>query len=260
MEKTISRKNIRALGIIIITLFFLSSVVSAQTYGIHIKTSGCRANQTLPDSNCTPGAVLTTDTSIVCVSGYTNTVRNVSLSTKKKVFKEYGIPWALHSNYEVDHLISLELGGSNDIANLFPESYLIKNNARVKDSFENYLHKQVCNGSITIEEAQRETSTDWMKYEQLRRGYVSPPPVSTKKLRHYQFTTQVAPPLKTETLLPSTNTANVINSTEPAVKKSKSGICHDKTSPYYARTENYTAYGSIADCIASGGRLPKIKF
>ena len=46
------------------------------------------------------------------------TVRNVPDSVRYAVFAEYGIDYSLHSNYEVDHLISLELGGSNDIADL----------------------------------------------------------------------------------------------------------------------------------------------
>ena len=119
-----------------ISLFFLSlTLISSNlvfaTYGVQTKTSNCTGNQTLPDSTCSPGAVLTTDTKIICKSGYTKTVRNVTEATKKKVFKEYGIPYSQRSNYEVDHIISLELGGSNDISNLYPESYTIKDNARI---------------------------------------------------------------------------------------------------------------------------------
>ena len=79
--------------------------------------------------------VLTTNTSVVCKVGYTKTVRSVSDSTKKKVFAEYGIPYSQHSNYEVDHLISLELGGGNDISNLWPENSTIKNGSLSKDNF-----------------------------------------------------------------------------------------------------------------------------
>ncbi len=141
------------------------SVTTAQpTYGVRTKTSGCIANQTLPDPDCSPGAVLTTDTSVICVSGYTQTVRNVPDSEKQQVFAEYGIPWSEHSGYEVDHIISLELGGSNDISNLFPESYSIQYNAHVKDSFENYLHSQICSNKLPVAVAQAEISTDWLKY------------------------------------------------------------------------------------------------
>jgi hypothetical protein len=148
------------------------------SYGVRTKTSGCTANQALPDPACSPGAVLTTDTSVICVSGYTRTVRNVSDSEKQQVFAEYGIPWSEHSNYEVDHIISLELGGSNDISNLFPESYLIQYNTHVKDTFENYLHSQVCKGNISITVAQQEISTDWLKYYLAWKGGVAAPVTS----------------------------------------------------------------------------------
>ena len=136
------------------------------TYGIQTKTSKCVANQILQDPACTPGIVLTTNMSVVCKVGYTKTVRNVSDSTKKKVFAEYGIPYSQHSNYEVDHLISLELGGGNDISNLWPEKSTIKNGSLSKDNFENYLHNQVCKGKMTLTEAQAEISSNWVIYYQ----------------------------------------------------------------------------------------------
>ena len=129
--------------IILIIAIFTSVVIALPvfaTYGVQTKTSGCSANQILPDSACTPGAVLTTNTTIVCKVGYTKTVRDVSEATKKKVFAEYGIPYSQHSNYEVDHLISLEIGGGNDISNLWPENSKITDGSLTKDKFENYLH------------------------------------------------------------------------------------------------------------------------
>ncbi len=158
-------KNLTGL-LLLSVLFFSVSSLYASSYDIQTKTSDCIANKALPDPNCTSGAILTTDKNVVCVVGYTKTVRDVPTSLKKEVFKKYGISYSLHSNYEVDHLISLELGGSNDISNLFPEAYGIKNGAREKDKFENYLHRQVCKGSMTLQEAQKEISSDWLKYWQ----------------------------------------------------------------------------------------------
>lgn len=71
-------------------------------------------------------------------------------------------------NCEIDHLISLELGGKNDIKNLWPQPYCDKNakgclGAREKDEAENYLHKQICNGKITLIEAQKAIIKDWVK-------------------------------------------------------------------------------------------------
>ena len=64
------------------------------------------------------------------------------------------------SSVEYDHLISLELGGSNDPKNLWPEPIA---DAHVKDRLENYLHAQVCAGSMNIKDVQNRIATDWVK-------------------------------------------------------------------------------------------------
>jgi hypothetical protein len=46
-------------------------------------------------------------------------------------------------------------------------------------------------------------------------------------------------------------------SDEPSIKKSTTGICHEKGTLFYKNTKNFTAYNSISDCLESGGRLPK---
>jgi len=65
--------------------------------------------------------------------------------------------------YEVDHLISLELGGSNDITNLWPEAYAGAWGARSKDALENRMHRLVCAGQLDLAQAQREIATDWVE-------------------------------------------------------------------------------------------------
>jgi len=128
----------------------------------------------VPDPRRTPGDVLTTDTRKICTPGYTQTVRNVPARLKKQVYQEYGILNPKPGTYEIDHLISLELGGSNSIRNLWPQSYISKPlNARVKDTLENKLNKLVCSGKLPIQTAQKAIAQDWVKaYEQ----YVGPLP------------------------------------------------------------------------------------
>jgi len=41
------------------------------------------------------------------------------------------------------------------------------------------------------------------------------------------------------------------------VKKSSSGICHDKNSQYFVKTKKYIKYKTMKECLQSGGRLPK---
>ena len=60
------------------------------------------------------------------------------------------------SDYQEDHLISLELGGHpTDPRNLWPEPYP---RASEVDSIENELNAKVCARELSLEEAQRKES------------------------------------------------------------------------------------------------------
>ena len=144
----------------------------AHQFGVQTKTSGCQAHSGLPDSACTPGALMAGATvSKICVSGYSSSVRNVTTAEKDQVYSEYGITSHYAGQYEVDHLVSLELGGSNDISNLWPELASPTPGFHQKDQVENYLHSQVCNGSVTLAKAQEEISTNWLDvYHQMNGG------------------------------------------------------------------------------------------
>ncbi len=105
--------------------------------------------------------------------GYTKTVRHVTTFTKHQVFKMYGITEGHYREYEIDHFISLELGGDNSINNLFPQPYEVylsvngsnmRMGAREKDVVETNLHKKVCRGEITLKEAQEIITTNWVGY------------------------------------------------------------------------------------------------
>jgi len=116
----------------------------------------------LPDSIKTPGVFIHDATAeTICHKGYSATVRHVTDKQKNDVFKEYELERS--GSYEVDHLISLELGGSNDTRNLWPESYNGIWGARIKDALENRLHNLVCDGKLSLREAQLAISTNWIK-------------------------------------------------------------------------------------------------
>jgi hypothetical protein len=131
-------------------------------WGVQTKTSGCKAIDVRPDPGCTPGAIFNVTKEEVCKSGYSSGVRSVTDSVKNQVYAEYGISSHNPGEYEVDHFVSLELGGSNDISNLWPEPAAPKPGFHEKDKVENYLHDQVCSGAMTLDEARLKIATNWL--------------------------------------------------------------------------------------------------
>ena len=131
------------------------------------KEAHCVVNGPYPDPACTPGAVFPVTAEQVCTPGYAGKARNVSAAEKKSVYEEYGLAYPqAKGTYEADHFIPLELGGSNDIANLFPEVAVPAPGFHEKDLVENFLHQEVCGGRMPLSEAQREISADWLKVYQ----------------------------------------------------------------------------------------------
>lgn len=151
--------------------------------GISTQKSSCIAKHIdlndpqayLPDPNCTPGMInpnvtQTTIYSTICVSGFTKTIRPPASYTnqlKIQQIEQYGYADTISRDYEEDHFISLELGGSPiDPKNLWPEPHPSTNE---KDKVEAYLHKQVCDGSLTLAQAQKEITQNWYAvYEQIK--------------------------------------------------------------------------------------------
>jgi hypothetical protein len=141
----------------------------------------------LPNRARTPGAInaAVTQGSIshtICVSGWTQTIRPSSSYTTSLKEQQLASGYAYHgdanrSDYEEDHLISLELGGSADSPlNLWPEPYAAIGGARVKDKIENKLDALVCSGSISLATAQRAIAGNWYTAYQT---YIGTPATTT---------------------------------------------------------------------------------
>lgn len=151
----------------------LATPAPSQTlrWGNQTKTSDCIANGALQDFACTPGNIFTeADTEKICTTGYSSSVRDVPERVKDEVYAEYGITAHATGEYEIDHLVSLELGGSNDISNLWPEPASPKPGCHEKDEVENYLHEQVCSRKISLQDAQVLIATNWLAvYRQMQK-------------------------------------------------------------------------------------------
>lgn len=94
------------------------------------------------------------------VAGTTRVPRDVPGAVKSRVFAEYGIGRLRRLLYTIDHLVPLELCGTNDIRNLWPQPRL---EALVKDREEAALASQVKSGALTLQEAQQRILTHWTK-------------------------------------------------------------------------------------------------
>lgn len=127
----------------------------------------------LPDRRLTPGNLREVTRDDICAPGYTKRVREVPIRIRRRVYERYERRRENGICCELDHLIPLELGGSNREQNLWPEPYNVLWNARAKDRLEGRLHKLVCDGSIDLATAQREIASDWIA---AYRKYIGPMP------------------------------------------------------------------------------------
>ena len=160
------------------TMAMARTPAPAPNWGHAEKTAGCAVTGSLQDQGCTPGDIIKANTKqVICSADFrTGDIRDsvTSPTEKAKVYDMYNIPHPTNNSgknqkCEIDHLVSLELGGNDTMANLWPQcspGYAGWTGAgfRDKDKFENYLHRQVCAGAVTLAEAQRQIATDWYQY------------------------------------------------------------------------------------------------
>jgi hypothetical protein len=224
----------------------------------------CTGPPLLPDPRLSPGDTLDVTKADICVPGYSKKVRNVPQSLKEQVYREYGITHRDPGEYEIDHIISLELGGSNSIRNLFPESFKTQPwNAHVKDQLENKLHKEVCEDGYDLKSAQREISTNWI--EAYKKHFHTAGPLSeraaarlynarsSRPSNHATSPGSMPPPKKWSILHPFTRPS----SSSPAVGNgqvwvnTKSGAYWKPGTRYYGKTKQ-GKYMKETDAIKSG--------
>ena len=106
---------------------------------------------------------MTTDLKVICYRS-TKWRRHVDAAERREVYREYGYRYPPpRGEFEADHLIPLELGGDNSPANLWPEAGWPIPGFHQKDEVENFLHRQVCAGRVTIASAQRAVAADWVE-------------------------------------------------------------------------------------------------
>lgn len=164
------RTTIRSAGVFCAAAFLATGALTlGSTTAAH--ASACSQSYLpLPDPTCTPGAYnsdvtqSTIDTTI-CVSGWTATVRPPTSYTnplKEQGIADYGYSDTSMSDYEEDHLVPLELGGSpRDPKNLWPEPHAGSQTSSTKDGVETRLKNAVCDGRITLSAARSAIKKNW---------------------------------------------------------------------------------------------------
>jgi hypothetical protein len=117
----------------------------------------------LPDANSTEGSIRTSEREKVC--DHQNHRGHITDERRDEVLLRYGLPPGQHPDYEIDHLIPLCLGGSDDFTNLWPQprrSIEPRWNAEAKDRLERKLCEMACSGMVDIAAAQKEIAADWI--------------------------------------------------------------------------------------------------
>ena len=116
----------------------------------------------LPIRALTPGAAARIDREALC-AGKLPARSPIAASTRQAVLRQYRMEGVPEQEYELDYLITPELGGTSDPHNLWPERYASGPwNARVKDDLERLLPQLVCQGSVDLTTAQRAIADNWI--------------------------------------------------------------------------------------------------
>lgn len=101
----------------------------------------------------------------ICVKGYTKTVRPSTSYTngiKRKLMREQGIDVVRMSEFELDHVVPLELGGHpRNLKNFMIQPWEGEGGAKEKDKLEHKLKRRVCAGKMSLDDAQACIWEDW---------------------------------------------------------------------------------------------------
>ena len=135
-----------------------------------------------PDKNLTGGSASIRTKERIAACGHAGENRGpMTRERQDEVLKRYGLPTGAHPDYEIDHLIPLCLGGSDDPSNLWPQPRRRIEatwNAEAKERLERKICDLVCAGQIDdIAAAQKAFASDWIEaYQKYFKERSIPPP------------------------------------------------------------------------------------
>lgn len=116
----------------------------------------------LPVAALTPGATVDIDVRDVC-DHTPRPAQEIAPAVRLAVLRSYGMESVPPDEYELDYLITPQLGGAPDARNLWPQRYGARVwNASVKDQLEDLLPRLVCEGRVDLRTAQQEIAANWV--------------------------------------------------------------------------------------------------
>ena len=138
-----------------------------------------------PDPKCTPGAINPTLKLSVLKHPHFSTKcerdKATSASRKQITYDWYGVDKPANNKgkkmvCELDHLISIEIGGADTIDNIWPQCgpsrVVLKNRYfKQKDMVEDYLAAQVRAGTMQLDDVQAGIAKNWTQYLTAARKY-----------------------------------------------------------------------------------------
>ena len=116
----------------------------------------------LPIASLTPGATWTDTADELCAAAGRER-RDIPAAVRDAVLRNYNMTTVSADDYELDYLITPELGGAPDARNLWPQRYASGIwNAHVKDQLEDLLPALVCEGKVPLQAAQHDIANNWI--------------------------------------------------------------------------------------------------
>jgi hypothetical protein len=166
IEKFCGTPHFVAFATAVVAIALLLFVVHLHSAQLSDRTSHASAvqNGSMPQAGLTPGETVSVTAQDVCAPDFpTEKQMLVPASLRRHVFQQYGIANPSPDAFEVDYLITPDLGGASSARNLWPEPYHnIVWNARVKDELEVYLKDMVCSGTLDMRTAQLALAGNWI--------------------------------------------------------------------------------------------------
>lgn len=130
--------------------------------GLAVFQASVNAEGPKPRQGLTPGETRDVTRENVCSSQQASKAPAIAESVQRQVFAAYGINPARRNEFEIDYLVTPDLGGADSVRNLWPQPYSAKWNAHVKDQLEQRLHSMVCEGKLDLATAQHDIAVDWI--------------------------------------------------------------------------------------------------